>query len=226
MKTRLAVNILIALFSPLAVVAILIASINLYMIAYAKPFIKNDIDEIPHNYCTIVPGAKAYTNSISHAFRDRISAGMELFYANKTNKLLISGDHGRKSYDEVNAAYNYIKKMYNIDETLIFLDHAGFSTYETMYRAKAVFCVTEATIVTQKFHLYRSIYIAKKLGINVYGYVAKPIMPFTRKTMLYWKVREILARVKNFFLVLKRPRPTFLGEQIPITGSATITHDE
>lgn len=215
-----------ALFAPVIFVAILVLAINFYIIVFAKPYIKSDVNQLPCCYTAIVPGAKVYSDRVvSFVFRDRIEGGIELINSNRANKLLISGDHGRKSYDELNAASYYIKQRHSLNPDLIFLDHAGFSTYETLYRAKEIFCVTDAIIVTQKFHLFRSVYIARKLGINAYGYEAKAINRFRKSTKLFWELREMLARVKNFYLVLKKPAPTYLGEQIPITGSSSPTYD-
>ena len=141
---------------------------------------------------------------------------------NAAPKLLMSGDHGRVSYDEVNAM-----KQFAIDRGVpsedVFMDHAGFSTYETMYRAKEVFAAKRVIIVTQKYHLYRAVYIAEQLGLEAYG-VDSDLQSYIKQP--YYNAREILARDKDFVKVIFKPKPTYLGEVIPISGSGDLTNDK
>ncbi len=118
-----------------------------------------------------------------------------------------------------------MQEKYGVESELIFMDHAGFSTYETMYRAKEIFGVEKAVVVTQKFHVARSVYIGRKLGLDVVAYVAPELTGFRKGSHLVWNVRECLARTKNFFLVKARARPTYLGEKIPITGNSKLSWD-
>lgn len=200
--------------------------INLYVLNYAKPFIYSQISDLPQRSVVIIPGAKVYKDSVSHVVRDRIDAGVSCVKAGKASKYLISGDHGRREYDEVNQMRLYIQKIYGVDKSLVFLDHAGFSTYETMYRARDVFCVKDAIVVTQKFHAARCVYIARKLGLDLVAYEAPELVGYSEATRSSWEVREALARVKNFFLVAFRAKPTYLGERIPISGGAEKTWDQ
>ncbi len=200
---------------------------NAYIVLSVCPYIFENLEAVPRRYAAIVMGARAYSDgSVSFVFRDRIAGGVELLEDGTVQKILVSGDHGRKNYDEVNAALSYIKKMHGTDESLVFLDHAGFSTYDTMYRARSVFCVDDAVIVTQAFHIYRSVFIARKLGMNAVGFIPEEKNPFRKSLKLHWEARESLARVKDFFSVLFHAKPTFLGEQIPITGDGRETHDK
>lgn len=201
--------------------------VNLYMVLGTKKYVFSSASAVPERYTAIVLGARVYQNGmVSHVFRDRIDGGVSLLTAGTVQKVLVSGDHGKKSYDEVNAALHYISLMYALDENLIFLDHAGFSTYETMYRARDVFCVHDAVIVTQRFHAYRAVYIARHLGLDVVAYVPPAKNAFSLRTRCSWQVRESFARVKAFLSVAFRAKPRFLGERIPITGDATPTRDE
>ena len=113
----------------------------------------------------------------------------------------------------------------DIDEKIIFMDHAGFSTYDTMYRAKEIFKVDKAIIVTNEYHLPRALYIARKLGIDAYG-----IKSDKRQYQLMdsYKKRELLAQLKDFVYVnILKPEPKFLGEVIPVSGSdGRVTEDE
>ena len=105
----------------------------------------------------------------------------------------------------------------------VFMDHAGFSTYETMYRAKEVFAAKRVIIVTQKYHLYRAVYIAEQLGLEAYG-VDSDLQSYIKQP--YYNAREILARDKDFVKVIFKPKPTYLGEVIPISGSGDLTNDK
>lgn len=133
----------------------------------------------------------------------------------------MSGDHGRKEYDEVNIMKNYAIEK-GIPSENIFMDHAGFSTYESIYRAKEIFEAKKVVIVTQEYHLYRALYIANQLGIEAYGVGADP-----RKYVgaAYREIREILARDKDFIKCVFKPEPTYLGDTIPVSGNGDITND-
>lgn len=202
-----------------------VAGINIYMTQYAKPFIYENLSDLPEKYTVIVPGAKVYQNSVSHVVMDRLDAAHACMETGKAQRILISGDHGRKNYDEVNQMRSYMQRKYAPDKSAMFLDHAGFSTYETMYRARDIFCVDNAVIVTQKFHTARSIYIARKLGLDAVAYEAPENVGYAKSTKRNWEIRETFARVKTFFLVLFRAKPTYLGDKIPITGSSFASWD-
>lgn len=170
--------------------------------------------------CIIVLGCRVNGETPSPMLSDRLTRGVELYDMNAAPKLLMSGDHGRVSYDEVNAM-----KQFAIDRGVpsedVFMDHAGFSTYETMYRAKEVFAAKRVIIVTQKYHLYRAVYIAEQLGLEAYG-VDSDLQHY----IPYSNAREILARDKDFVKVIFKPKPTYLGEVIPISGSGDLTNDK
>ena len=157
----------------------------------------------------------------SHMLRDRLQRGVETYQYGASEKLLMSGDHGRTDYNEVETM-----KQYAIDEGIdsenIFMDHAGFSTYESIYRAKEVFGVKKMVIITQEYHLYRALYIAEKLGIEAYG-VASDYHIYAGQFMR--DLREILARAKDFVTTIMKPEPTYLGECIDIHGNGDITND-
>ena len=216
---------LIAFLSFLAFVALFALSINLYVCSFSKPYIFDDASSLPASYTVIVPGARVYQNTVSHVVRDRLETAAECINTGKAERVLISGDHGRKSYDEVNRMKDFMSQVYGTREDLIFTDHAGFSTYETMYRARDIFCVSDTVISTQKIFAARSVFIARKLGLNAVAIEAKEITPFSRRVHISWQIRECLARVKAFFSVSFRQKPKFLGQQIPITGNAASSWD-
>lgn len=153
---------------------------------------------------------------------DRLDKGIELYQAGVAEKLLMSGDHGRLDYDEVNQM-----KQYAIDKGVpsedIFMDHAGFSTYESMYRAKEIFQVSKMAVVTQNYHLNRAVYIGIRLGIDTYGVSAKQVR---YGGQLMRDLREVLARNKDLVICMLRPSPTYLGEAIPVSGNGDITNDK
>ena len=153
---------------------------------------------------------------------DRLTRGVELYDLSAAPKLLMSGDHGREEYDEVAAM-----KQFAIDEGIpsedVFMDHAGFSTYESIYRAKEVFQADKILIVTQEYHLYRALYIANQLGVEAYG-VSSDYHTYVGQFMRDF--REILARVKDCATCIFKPKPTYLGDAIPIFSDGNLTNDD
>lgn len=172
--------------------------------------------------CILVLGAGVLNNkNPSLMLEDRLLQGIRLYQNGASDRLLMSGDHGRNDYDEVK-----VMKQFAIDRGVtsehIFMDHAGFSTYESLYRARDVFKAKKIIIVTQKYHLYRALYIADKLGIEAYGVASNP-RKYAGQPIR--DAREILARVKDFFNVIIKPEPTFLGKQISLRGNGNLTND-
>jgi len=153
--------------------------------------------------------------------QERLDKGIELYKRGIAEKLLLSGDNGQVEYDEVNAMKTYVVDA-GIPLEDIFLDHAGFSTYESVYRARDVFQVKKLIIITQKYHLFRALYIANGLGLDAYG-VVPDIREYNGQT--YREIREILARNKDFFTTLLKPEPTYLGAKIPITSNGISSQD-
>ncbi len=172
--------------------------------------------------CILVLGCKVHdSGQPSHMLRDRLMRSVELYNLGASDKILMSGDHGQVDYNEVQAM-----KQYAIDADIpsedVFMDHAGFSTYESLYRAKEVFGVNKIVVVTQEYHLYRTLYMAEKLGLKAYG-VASDYNTYYGQTMR--DIREVLARAKDYIQVMIKPEPTYLGEQIDIHGDGNVTND-
>ena len=172
--------------------------------------------------CILVLGAGVHPDGKpSNMLEDRLLRGIELYEAGASEKLLMSGDHGRKNYDEVNAM-----KQFAVDRGVpsedVFMDHAGFSTYESMYRARDVFEAEKIIIVTQQYHLYRALYAAKQLGLDAYGVASDQRTYAGQKRR---DVRELLARGKDFMTGIFQPEPTYLGEAIPVNGDGNVTND-
>ena len=172
--------------------------------------------------CIIVLGCQVKDDgSLSHMLRDRLVRALELYNAGAAPKLLMSGDHGRKDYNEVGAMKSYAIEN-GVPKENVFMDHAGFSTYETVQRAKQVFEAKKVIIVTQEYHLYRALYIAKKLGVDAYG-VSCDLNVYAGQSAR--DIREVLARNKDFFKCIFKPEPKYLGDAIPVSGSGDLTDD-
>lgn len=171
--------------------------------------------------CILVLGCGVRPNGEpSLMLRDRLNMGLALYEGEAAPKLLMSGDHGRKEYDEVNAMKDYAMAA-GVPSEDVFMDHAGFSTYESMYRARDVFCAEKVIIVSQQYHLYRAVYDARALGLDAWGVAAEDVA-YLGQTVR--DLREILARNKDFFYVLFQPEPTFLGEAIPVSGDGNASN--
>ncbi len=165
--------------------------------------------------CALVLGASVYENrKPSPMLQDRLDKAIELYKSGIVKKLLFTGDNGQVEYNEVESM-----KEYALDKGVkgkdIFLDHAGFSTYESVYRAKSIFEVESMIIVTQQYHEYRALYIAEKMGVTAQGVPAEK-KSYVGDTMR--EIREILARTKDMMKCLYMPEPTFLGDTISIEG--------
>ena len=171
--------------------------------------------------CILVLGCAVWDdNQPSPMLKDRLDAAIELYNKGAAPKLLMSGDNSRAEYSEPDCMYQYAINQ-GVAEEDIFLDFAGFSTYDTMYRAKAVFCVERAIVVTQKYHLFRALKIGQAIGMDVTGVSADQRKYAGRYGR---EIREVLARDKDFVKCIYKPEPTFLGEKINIDGDGSITH--
>lgn len=204
--------------------ALLVAGINLWVIGSVNDKILTQEQAASLDAdCIIVFGCQVRSDGTpSHMLEDRLKRGVALYELGAAPKLLMSGDHGREGYDEVNTMKAYAIEA-GIPTEDIFMDHAGFSTYETIYRAKEIFGAKKIVVVTQEYHLYRAMYIAKAMDLEVYG-VAADYRSYSGQFSR--DVREVLARIKDFGMTIFWPEPTYLGEAIPISGSGELTHDE
>lgn len=208
----------------LIIMILIVLAINFYVKLSTKKQIieNNDYSNLEDIDCIIILGAGIWGDKPSPMLEDRLLEGISLYENNVSKKIIMSGDHGREEYDEVN-----IMKKFAIEKGVpsenIFMDHAGFSSYESIYRAKEIFGANKIVIVTQKYHLYRALYIANQLGIEAYGVGADP-RQYVGAT--YRELREILARNKDFVKCIFKPEPTYLGDTIPVSGNGDITNDK
>ena len=172
--------------------------------------------------CILVLGCQVKPDGVpSDMLKDRLDRAIELYKAGAAPKLLMSGDNGTIHYDEVNAMKDYAIAA-GVPSEDIFMDHAGFSTYESIYRAQAIFGVERMIVVTQEYHLYRALYTAQAFGIEAYGVDGAYRNYYGQ---LRRDIREILARDKDFVFSILKPKPIYLGEALPISGNGDITND-
>lgn len=223
---RIMTVFIIILFCLACVVGIYALSVNVYMVNTTKDKIltAEDSAELDDVDCILVLGAGVQGTTLSHMLEDRVLTGINLYELGSAPKILMSGDHGQDDYDEVNAMKDYAKDK-GVPSEDIFMDHAGFSTYESIYRARDIFGCKKIIIISQKYHLHRAIYVAEYLGIEAYG-VDSQLRPYAADTNIYNTIREFLARNKEFIYVRLNPEPTYLGEPIPISGNGDITNDK
>ena len=192
-----------------------IALVFLVIQLQSRLYIENTITNLPQADTAIILGAGITpTGTLSTIFKDRIESGIKLYNAGKVKTILVSGDDGQREHNEVNPARNYLLSR-GIPSKDIFLDHAGFDTYSSMYRARDIFLVTSAIVVTQSFHLPRAVFLARNLSIDAHGFPADQ-----HTYSLKNNFRELFANVKAVINIIFKRIPTYLGKEIPIIGSS------
>lgn len=169
--------------------------------------------------CILILGAGVKDDKPKPMLRDRLLTGIELYKSGAAKKIIMSGDHGRADYDEVNVMRAFALEQ-GVRAEDIFLDHAGFSTYDSVYRAKNIFGAENIIIVSQKYHLYRALYISEKLDVKAAGVSANLN---TYGGQLKRDIREIIARDKDFFKCIVKPEAEIMGDKIPLDGDGSIT---
>ena len=173
--------------------------------------------------CILVLGCRVHEDgSPSLMLADRLEKGIELYESGASARLLMSGDHGRSEYDEVNTMKAFAVEQ-GVPSEAVFMDHAGFSTYDSIYRAKDVFQAEKIIVVSQEYLLSRALYIAERLGLDAYGVAAADI---SYQGATYRSLREAAARGKDFLLAWVQPQPKFLGEAVPGSGNGDLTNDK
>ncbi len=205
------------------ILMIAIFSLNIYVVNNTKNEIvkEENVSNIEGVDCILILGAGIWGDKPSPMLEDRLKEGIVLYKQGTTKKIIMSGDHSREDYDEVKIMKEYAESE-GVPSEDIFMDHAGFSSYDSVYRAKEIFGVQKMIIVTQKYHLYRSLYIAKKLGIEAYGIESNLR---TYPGQVFREIREILARDKDYFKCIMKPEASIMGEKISLDGSGDITNN-
>ncbi len=208
MKTKSRIKVLFKVIFIIAVIfgaTAAVINIIVYESAKDKIYTADEYKFTDKADCILVLGAGVREDgSPSNMLEDRLITGIRLYKNGASDVLLMSGDHSSKDYDEVGAMLDYAVND-GVEKEKIFLDHAGFSTYESLYRAKEIFGAEKIVIVTQKYHLYRALYLAEALGLEAVG-VQADMRTYIGQSMR--ETREIAARVKDFAYALLKPEPT------------------
>lgn len=200
----------IALLSGLAILILPRLITTLYSIPHIY-----SVQNVPPASVAIVFGAGLWRDGTpTPVLRDRIATAAELYLTGKVQKILMSGDNSRIDYNEPAAMRQYAISL-GVPEKAIELDYAGRRTYDTCYRARAIFGVEEAVLITQRFHLPRALYTCNALGIRAVG-VASDRQVYRRSSLLIWNLRELPATLTALLQVhLTHPVP-ILGKPEPI----------
>lgn len=208
--------VLAAVLSVIGINAYVVASVSDKIINAEQAAVLSDVD------CALVLGCGVDEQGRPKGLlTDRLDTAIGLYEDGAVPKLLMSGDHGQTTYDEVNSMKRYAVDC-GVASADVFMDHAGFSTYDSLYRARDVFAADKIIIVTQEYHLYRALYIADALGMEAYG-VASDLHNYRGR--LYREFRECLARCKDWAVAVIQPKPTYLGEVISVSGDGDLTND-
>lgn len=217
-------KIMLIVFIILIIIVILILGINFFVVLSTQRNIitEEDAKELENVDCILILGAGIWGEEPSPMLEDRLLQGISLYKNQVSPKIIMSGDHGTQEYDEVNVMKDFAIEK-GVPSEDIFMDHAGFSTYESIYRAKEIFGVKKMIIVTQQYHLYRALYIAKQFEIEAYGV---PSNPRKYSGQVFREIREVFARDKDWIQCIVKPKPTYLGESIPVSGNGDITNDK
>ena len=201
---------------------IAILLVNFYIKSITEQSIFLSEKNIPATKVGIIFGAGINGDKPSKYLKDRLDTGIRLYNTNKIQKILLSGDNGRDEHDELTVMKNYCYQ-HGVDTTKIYIDYAGFDSYSTLYRAKTIFNINNAILISQKYHLNRAIYIGNQVGINSIGYSANKGQ---YRMYRYVSFREYFSRFKAFIDVLRNRKPKFSGTQIPIDGISNYSKED
>lgn len=212
-------KIIYALLCFFALGLTLVFGINFYIKNSTKSQIK-DMKEVNVDAIVVLGASIRTDGSLSPMLKDRLIAAIEAYNNGVSSKIIMSGDHSSDSYDEVTAMKKFAVEN-GVKSEDVYLDHSGFSTYDSIYRMKYIFKLDNIAIVTQKYHLYRALYIANKLDIEAVGIDA------TKKIYSgqnYRDFRELLARNKDFIKAILKPDATYIGDSVDINASGDLTN--
>lgn len=211
--------LLLSAAAVLLILLLLLPNFSVILSSRKRIFTADEVGTSENTDCIVVMGAGIRDGKPTPMLKDRLLTAIALYKGGAAPKIIMSGDHGREDYDEVGVMKAFAVEK-GIPSEDVFTDHAGFSTYDTVYRAKEIFEADNIIIVSQKYHLYRALYISERLGVSAKG-VSADLNKYRGQTKR--EVREILARDKDFFKCLIKPEPVYLGEKIPVLGDGNIT---
>ncbi|RNL49129.1 hypothetical protein DMP08_00315 [Paraeggerthella hongkongensis] len=203
------------------VVAATFAITNVVTVVATKSSIVDSQEAVGYDADAIVVlGASVFADGTpSSILQDRLDDGIALYRSGAAPKLIMSGDNSTVAYNEVKAMKDYAVAQ-GVPSADVFCDHAGFSTYESMYRAKHVFGAERIVVATQTYHLYRALYAAHGLGLEAVG-VPSDYHAYAKQAQ--YDVREVPARTKDFFKTMFKVPSTFVGDPISLDQSGDVT---
>lgn len=205
----------------LAIVAVFAVTNVVTIVGSKGSIVSADEASISSADAIVVLGASVFADGTpSGILQDRLDDGIALYFAGVAPKLIMSGDNGTESYNEVRVMKQYAIAQ-GVPSEDIFCDHAGFSTYESMYRAKYVFGCQRIVVATQTYHLYRALWSAKSLGMQATGV---PSDYHEYQKQLQYDIREVPARTKDFFKALFRMPSTYVGDAISLDQDGNVTN--
>ncbi|WP_373057514.1 vancomycin high temperature exclusion protein [Zunongwangia sp. H14] len=208
---RLIKKIILTFSICVVLASLIVLGFEAYLKKDTANLIYDQIENVPTANTVIVLGASVHSNGkLSPVLEDRMETAIELYQAGKVEQFLVSGDHKTEDYDEVGAMKNYLLQR-GVPANKILEDHAGFDTYDSMYRSDEVIGIKDAIVVTQRFHLPRTMFIAKNLGLNYIGYVADKKKYKTSTRLMR---REKLANFKALWEVITDGKPTTLKKRL------------
>ena len=207
-------RVLIALFATILLAFIAVVYCNKTMINASKGKLYDDVSKVPYNSVALLLGTSKYLSrhTLNPYYTYRIQAAVSLIQAHKVKYIIISGDNSTVSYNEPYRMRTDLMRA-GIDSSIIYMDFAGFRTFDSMIRLKEIFGQDSVTVISQQFHNERALYIADREGIYAIGFNAKDVPSAVGVRV---QMREKLARVKVFLDYLFSKKPRFLGEKIVI----------
>lgn len=195
-------------------------NIFVYSVTSNKIYTLSRLDVSQEYDCILVLGAGIRDDQPSDILRDRLTTAITLYNSGNAPKLLMSGDHGNDDYDEVGVMMSFAVER-GVPAEDIFLDHYGFSTYDSIYRAKELFEADSVIVVTQNYHLPRALYICRRLGLSAIG-VSADTRSYSNQ--MWQDIREFIARPKDCLKCLFKPSSQSLTGGAPLGGDGSITH--
>ncbi|TVR42827.1 MAG: vancomycin high temperature exclusion protein [Bacteroidia bacterium] len=205
----------LVLLEILVVIPLLVLLISNQVIRIsAEKHLYDSIHEIPHNRVGLVLGTshRIRGGAPNPYFHNRINAAAELYHSGKVNYLIVSGDNRTPYYNEPLQMQRALMNL-NIPEEAIYLDHAGFRTLDSVVRAMKIFGQDSITIISQRFHNQRAVYIAKQNGMQVYALNAADVNHLRNDRI---RIREWFAKANVFWDILVGKEPEIMGERIPV----------
>jgi SanA protein len=207
----------------LGIIGLIVILITNYDVnSKTESFIFDSQETMPKTTVGIIFGAGINGDQPSKYLKDRLDAGISLYKNHTIQKILLSGDNGRDEHDELTVMKIYCYKN-GVDTTKIYIDYAGFDSYSTMYRAKHLFKIDTAILVSQKYHLARAVYLGNSLGVKSYGFVADV---GEYRGHRYVKTREYLSVFKSVVDVFRDREPRFMGDEVNINGLSNYTKED